>query len=183
MKRLPVFLSVFLLMPSLSSPAIAGVREVKEMQQRSNGTFQVICLNRQVETASADQILQNNVCTARTVERRRSRHRWDDRRDDQYRDRYDDRYDDRGSNNVGVICSGDSFFDWYYITRISDGKKLSDKMSLEKCRQSVTNSRRGLVCSGDTFLNWFYLTRIADEKRIGDKMSLESCLALINDAR
>jgi hypothetical protein len=182
-KQLPVFLSALLLMPyGLANPAIAGVRDVQEMQQRSNGTFQVTCLNREVETVSADQILQNNVCNPRTTERIRFRHRRDDRYGDRDRDRYGDRYNHQ-NDNVGVICSGDNFFDWYYITRISDGKKLSDKMPLAKCRQAVTNARRGMVCSGDSFFNWFYLTRITDETKLGDKMSLDNCIALINDVR
>ena len=177
MKPLIVLLSAVLLMPA---SAIADVRNIREMQQSGNGIFQVTCLDRQIETVSADQILQNNVCNSIRIERRSNRSRGGNYPSNGYPSRHSD---DRASNNASVVCSGDRFFDWYYITRISDGKKLSEKMPLAKCSQAVSNARRGIVCSGDSFFNWFYLTRISNEQRLGERVSLDQCLALINDVR
>ena len=182
MKPLIVFLSAILLMPA---SAMADVRNIREMQQSGNGTFQVTCIDRQIETVSADQILQNNVCNSIRIERRSNRSRGGNYPNNGYPNNgYPSRHsDDRASDNAGVVCSGDSFFDWYYITRISDGKKLSDKMPLAKCSQAVSSARRGIVCSGDSFFNWFYLTRISNEQKLGERVSLDQCLALINDVR
>ena len=177
MKPLIVFLSAVLLMPA---SAIADVRNIREMQQSDNGTFQVTCLDRQIEIVSADQILQNNVCNSIRIERRANRSQGGSYPNNNYPSRHSD---DRIRDNDGVICSGDRFFDWHYITRISDGKKLSDKMPLAKCSQAVSSARRGIVCSGDSFFNWFYLTRISNEQRLGERVSLDQCLALINDVR
>ena len=177
MKPLIVFLSAILLMPA---SAMADVRNIREMQQSGNGTFQVTCLDRQIETVSADQILQNNVCNSIRIERQSNRSRSGYPNNGYPNNGYPNRHsDDRAS----VVCSGDSFFDWYYITRISDGKKLSDKMPLAKCSQAVSSARRGIVCSGDSFFNWFYLTRISNEQKLGERVSLDQCLALINDVR
>ena len=181
MKPLIVFLSAILLMPA---SAMADVRNIREMQQSGNGTFQVTCLDRQIETVSADQILQNNVCNSIRIELRSNRSRSGYPNNGYPNNGYPNRHsDDRASDNAGVVCSGDSFFDWYYITRISDGKKLSDKMPLAKCSQAVSSARRGIVCSGDSFFNWFYLTRISNEQKLGERVSLDQCLALINDVR
>lgn len=177
MKPLIVLLSAVWFMPA---SAIADVRNIREMQQSDNGTFQVTCLDRQIETVSADQILQNNVCNSIRLERRSNRSRGGNYPSNGYPSRHSD---DRASNNASVVCSGDRFFDWYYITRISDGKKLSDKMPLAKCSQAVSSARRGVVCSGDSFFDWFYLTRISNEQRLGERVSLDQCLALINDVR
>ena len=150
MKPLIVFLSAVLLMPA---SAMADVRNIREMQQSGNGTFQVTCLDRQIETVSADQILQNNVCNSIRIDRQSNRSRSGNYPNNGYpSNSYPSRHsDDRAS----VVCSGDSFFDWYYITRISDGKKLSDKMPLAKCSQAVSSARRGIVCSSIAFLSGF----------------------------
>jgi hypothetical protein len=84
-----------------------------------------------------------------------------------------------------VACIGNKFLDWFYITRISDGKKLSnsgEKLSLNACKQLIRASGSKVVCTGDEFLNWFYVTRISDGKKLfGDfteKFSLNVCQQL-----
>jgi hypothetical protein len=163
MKSLILGLSALFLAPIA---AIAEVRHIQQMSQTANGNFQVICINQQSEIVTSDQILRNNVCNisgSSSNDRRRS-----------------DRDEPRQSR-TSLICSGDSTFDNYYITRVYDNKRIGGKMPLENCRRAIYNTRGGVVCSGDSFADWFYLTRISDATQLSSSMSLNQCLSQIND--
>jgi len=126
------------------------------MNQNSNGSFNITCLNGVLEKADAKSIAENLVCkTGNSV----------------------------SSQHNSVICTGDEFQDWFYVTRIADNKQFGDfseKLSLNVCQQAVRASNSEVVCTGDEFLDWFYLTRISDGKKLGDRLSFETCLRLSN---
>jgi hypothetical protein len=164
MKSLMLGLSVLFLAPTAT---IAEVRHIQQMNQTANGNFQVICINQQTEIVTSDQILRNNVCNiSGSNDRRRSG------RDDR---------DEPRQSRTSLICSGDSTFDSYYITRVYDNKRIGNKMPLDNCRRAIYNSRGGVVCSGDSFGDSFYLTRIRDASQLSKSMSLNQCLSQIND--
>ncbi|KJH69658.1 hypothetical protein UH38_22795 [Aliterella atlantica CENA595] len=89
--------------------AFAELSNIRQMSQNSNGYFNVICLNGHRETASSEMILKNLVCQTAT---------------------------DRSSSvRKAVICTGNEFQDWFYVTRIADGKQFGDfgeKLSLKR---------------------------------------------------
>jgi hypothetical protein len=37
------------------------------------------------------------------------------------------------AGNAEIVCTGNEFMDCFYITRISDGKKLGERISLATC--------------------------------------------------
>jgi hypothetical protein len=166
MKSLILGFGVLLLTPIAT---IAEVRDIQQMSQVANGNFQVICRNQQSEIVTSDQILRNNVCNLsgggnnRINDRRRSGR------------------DEPRQSRTSLICSGDSTFDSYYITRVYDNKQISGKMSLGSCRQAIYNTRGGVVCSGASFGDRFYLTRINDATQLSGGMPLNQCLSQIND--
>jgi hypothetical protein len=170
MRHFILSLSVLALTPILTPTAsIAEVRHIQQMSQTSNGNFQVTCLNQQIEIVTNEQILRNNVCNYdgniridRDNDRTRSRRSGDSRR-------------------ASLICSGDSTFDNYYITRVYDNKRIGGKMPLDNCRRAIYNTRGGVVCSGDSFADRFYLTRINDATQLSSGMSLNQCLNQIDD--
>lgn len=151
-----------------STATIAEVRNIRQMVQTTNGTFQVICLNQQSETVTNEQILRNDVCNYG------DRRGYDDRRSSSDRA-------GRRRDRTSLLCSGDSTFDSYYITRVYDNKRIGGKMPLENCRRAIYNSRGGVVCSGDSFGDSFYLTRINDASQLTKSMSLNQCLSQMND--
>jgi hypothetical protein len=173
MKYLTIALSALLLLPS---HAIAGVNDIEKMRQLSTGNFRVTCLNGSVETVTAAKIIQNNVCNppiptptptptpAPTT-----------------------------TTTLGLICSGDNFFNRYNVTRISDGYKFGStesnrQMPLEKCKQAIANSRQGLICSGDHFFDRYNVTRISDGYKFGStepgrQLTFDQCLDVIRDMR
>jgi hypothetical protein len=169
MRHFILGLSVLALTPILMpTAAIAEVRHIQQMSQTANGNFQVVCLNQQTEIVTSDQILRNNVCNYgdnRGYDNRRSPSGREGSRRDQ----------------TSLICSGDSTFDSYYITRVYDSKRIGNKMPLDNCRRAIYNSRGGVVCSGDSFGDSFYLTRIRDASQLSKSMSLNQCLSQIND--
>ena len=63
MKYLTIALSALLLLPS---HAVADVNDIVKMRQLRTGDFQVNCLNGSVETVSAANIIQDNVCRKST---------------------------------------------------------------------------------------------------------------------
>jgi hypothetical protein len=133
----------------------AGVTNIRQMNQNSDGNFSVNCLNGSSETVNAQTIFNNLVCNTGN--------------------------DNTSSINNTVICTGNEFMNWFYVTRVSDGKKIGDfgeKFSLKVCQQVVSASSSDVVCTGNEFMNWFYLTRISNEKKFGDRLSLETCLQL-----
>lgn len=80
-----------------------------------------------------------------------------------------------------VVCTGNEFQNWFYVTRVADGKQFGDfgeKLPLDVCQRAVRASSSEVVCTGNEFMNWFYLTRISDGKKFGDRLSLETCLQL-----
>jgi hypothetical protein len=150
----------------LSAPAVAGVQDIREMQQQNNGTFRVLCTNQQQEIVSSDQITNNQVCNSRREDRR-----WGDwRRDDRRRDRDRDRGQDL------LTCKGNRFFDSVYITRNSDGRQLGGNMSQAQCQQAIEASRRGLVCTGSYYTDSVYVTRISDGQALTRGLSVAQCL-------
>jgi hypothetical protein len=169
MRHFILSLSVLALTPILMpTAAIAEVRHIQQMSQTANGNFQVICINQQSEIVTSDQILRNNVCNISGSSNDRRRSGRDDR-------------DEPRQSRTSLICSGDSTFDNYYITRVYDNKRIGGKMPLENCRRAIYNTRGGVVCSGDSFADWFYLTRISDATQLSSSMSLNQCLSQIND--
>jgi hypothetical protein len=155
MKRLIIFICCTLCVPAA---AIAGVSDIKHMSRNSNGSFDVICLNRVLETVNSGTILDNSVCKTATYE--------------------------SSSASKSVTCTGNEFMNRFYITRISDGKRLGDlgdSSSLKACQQAVKASSSEVVCTGNEFMDRFYITRISDGKRLGDlgdSSSLKTCLQL-----
>jgi hypothetical protein len=150
----------------LSAPAVAGVQDIREMQQQNNGTFRVLCTNQQQEIVSPNQITNNQVCNSRREDRRW----WDWRRDDRRRDRDRDRGQDL------LTCKGNRFFDSVYITRNSDGRQLGGNMSQAQCQQAIEASRRGLVCTGSYYTDSVYVTRISDGQALTRSLSVAQCL-------
>lgn len=153
MKKLAV--SCFCIL-SIPSPAFAGIQDIRSMNQNSNRSFNITCLNGVSETANAESIARNLVCkTGNSASPQRK----------------------------SVICTGNEFQNWFYITRIADNKQFGDfseKLSLNICQQAVRASSSEVVCTGNEFQDWFYLTRISDGKRFGDRLSFKTCLRLSN---
>lgn len=161
----------------LCSPAVAGVQDIREMQQQNNGTFRVLCTNQQQEVVSTSQITNNQVCNYRRDNRRDWwRDRRDDRRDDRWRDR-----DDRGRDLLS--CKGNRFFDSVYITRNSDGRQLGGSMSQAQCQQAIDASRKGLVCTGSYYTDNVYVTRISDGQNLSGGFSVAQCFDSIKNGR
>lgn len=124
------------------------------MRQNSNSYFNVTCLNGSNETVNSQAIANNLVCKTGVQ---------------------------RFSENQGVTCTGNEFMDWFYVTRVFDGKQFGDfgeKLSLRVCQQVVKASSSTLVCTGNEFMNSFYLTRISDGRKFGERLSLQTCLQL-----
>ena len=161
MKYLTIALSALLLLPS---HAIAGVNDIAKMRQLRTGDFQVNCLNGSVETVSAANIIQDNVCRKSTP-----------------------------TPTLGLICTGDNFHNHYNITRISDGYKFGStvfgkQMPLEKCKQAIANSQQGLICTGDNFHDHYNITRISDGYKFGStefgkQVTFDQCLSSIREMR
>lgn len=138
----------------IAYPALAGISDIKSMSQNSNGYFNVQCLNGSSETVNTQTIADNLVCQTGN---------------------------ETSPHRQAVICTGNEFMNWFYITRISDGKQLGNSgetLSLEVCQQAVRASNSEVVCTGNEFMDWFYITRISDGKQLGEKLSLQSCLKL-----
>lgn len=155
MKRLIIFICFTLCIPT---PAIAGVANIKHMSRNSDGTFDVICVDRTLETVNSKAILDNSVCS-KTVT-----------------------YQPPSASKL-VICTGSPSWS-YRITRISDNQNIgdfSDKLSLKECQQAVKASTSELVCTGSP--SWsYYITRISNNQRLGDfsnRFSLEECLQAV----
>jgi hypothetical protein len=89
------------------TPAIAGLSNVRHMNRNSNDSFDVTCLNGALEIVNSEAILDNLVCKTAT--------------------------DKSYSAGKSVICTGST--PWFYITRISDGKRLGESSSLYNCLQ------------------------------------------------
>ncbi len=158
----------------LSSPALAGVQDIREMQQQNNGTFRVLCTNQQQEIVSPSQITTNQVCNYRRDDRR-----WGDwRRDDRRRDR--DR-DDRDRGRDLLTCKGNRFFDSVYLTRNSDGRQLGGNMTQAQCQQAIDASRQGLVCTGSYYTDSVYVTRISDGQTLSRGLSVSQCLDAVRN--
>lgn len=154
----------------LSSPALASVQDIREMQQQNNGTFRVLCTNQQQEIVSPSQITTNQVCNSRRNDRR-----WGDwRRGDRDRDSRDR---DRGQDLL--TCKGNRFFDSVYITRNSDGRQMGGNMSQAQCQQAIEASRRGLVCTGSYYTDSVYVTRISDGQTLTRSLSVAQCLEAV----
>jgi hypothetical protein len=143
MKRLIIFIYCTLCLPNV---AIAGVSNIKHMSRNSNDSFDVICLNRTLETVNSTAILDNSVCS-KTVT------------------------DKPPSETKGLICTGNT--PWSRITRISDGTNIGGDSSLEQCQEALRASTNGLICTGKT--PWSTITRISDGTNIGDDSSFEQC--------
>jgi hypothetical protein len=153
MKKLVVFCFCIL---SIPSPVFAGIQDIRSMNQNSNGSFKITCLNGVSETANAESIARNLVCK---------------------------KSNSVSSQRKSVVCTGNEFQNWFYVTRIVDNKQFGDfseKLSINVCQQAVRASNSEVVCTGNEFLNWFYLTRISDGQKFGDRLSLETCLQLSN---
>jgi len=149
MKKLiiSVFCTLF-----FSNPALAGISDIRNMSQNSNGYFNVICLDGSRETIDAQAISENLVCKRGST---------------------------ASSQRKTVVCTGNEFQNWFYVTRVSDRKQFGnfgEKLSLNVCQQAVRASSSKVVCTGNEFHNWFYLTRIDDGKQFGNRLSLETCL-------
>jgi hypothetical protein len=143
----------------IPSPVLAGIQDIRFMSQNSNGSFNITCLNGSSETANTQAIAENLVCK-----------------------RDGSTFPQRSS----VVCTGNEFQDWFYVTRISDGKQFGnfgEKLSRNVCQQAVRASSSEVVCTGNEFQNWFYLTRISDGQKFGDRLSLETCLQLSNSKK
>ena len=140
----------------IPSPALAGIQNIRFMSQNSNGSFNVTCLNGHSETANAESIAENLVCTTGNSD---------------------------SPQRKSVVCTGNEFQNWFYVTRIADNKQFGDfseKLSLNVCQQAVRASSSKVVCTGNEFQDWFYLTRISDGKKFGDRLSFRTCLQLSN---
>jgi hypothetical protein len=143
----------------ITTPALAGIQDIRFMSQNSNGSFNITCLNGGSETANAQSIAENLVCM---------------------------KGNQTSAQSKAVVCTGNEFQDWFYVTRVSDEKQFGDfgeKLSRNVCQQAVRASSSEVVCTGNEFQNWFYLTRISDGKKIGDRLSLENCLQLSNSKK
>lgn len=144
-----------------SSSALAGISNIRNMSQNSNGSFNVTCLNGSTETVDAQAIAQNLVCKTgvQPVPLKKA-----------------------------VSCTGDKreqAMDWFYVTRVADGKKFGDfgdKLPLKVCQQIVEASSPQVVCTGHHFFDEFYLTRISDGKQFGERLSLKNCLHLSRES-
>ena len=160
MKKLAI--SCFCIL-SIPSPAFAGIQDIRSMNQNSNGSFNVTCLNGVSETSNAESIARNLVCrTSNSSSSQRT---------------------SVSSQRKSVVCTGNEFHDWFYVTRIIDNKQFGDfaeKLSLNACQQAVRASSSEVVCTGNEFHDWFYLTRISDGKKFGDRLSFKTCLRLSN---
>ena len=154
MQRLIICLVCLL---SIPQPAFAGVSHIKSMEQSADDRFNVICLDGRTETTSTRKILDNLVCITEGASEPLS--------------------------SKKVVCAGDSFFDKFSVTRISDGKQIGGTNPLRTCQRLVKSSTNTLVCTGDDFFDKFSITRISDGKQIGSSSSLESCLALISNTQ
>jgi hypothetical protein len=151
MRQLIAFCVCFLCVPTA---ALAGIPEIRSMSQNSEGYFNVNCLNGNSETVNAQAIAKNSVCKVGNQ---------------------------TSSLHDAVVCTGNQFQDWFYVTRVSDGKQFGDfgeKLSLRACQKVVRASSPKVVCTGNEFQDWFYLTRISDGKKLGERLSLQNCLQL-----
>ena len=143
----------------IASPAFAGIQDIGSMNQNSSGSFNITCLNGFSETANAESIARNLVC--KTSNSASPQHK-------------------------SVVCTGNEFQDWFYVTRITDNKQFGDfgeKLSLNVCQQAVRASSSEVVCTGNEFQDWFYLTRISVGKKFGDRLSFKTCLRLSNTSQ
>lgn len=141
---------------SIPSPAFAGIQDIRFMNQNSNGSFNITCLNGVSETSNAELIARNLVCKISNSAL---------------------------SQRKSVVCTGNEFQNWFYVTRIADNKQFGDfgeKLSLNICQQAVRASSSQVVCTGNEFQDWFYLTRISDGKKFGDRLSFKTCSRLTN---
>ncbi len=155
----------------LGSPAMAGVQDIREMQQQNNGTFRVLCTDQQQEVVSPSQITTNQVCNSRR----------DDRRDWWRGDRRDDRRRNRDQGRDLLTCKGNRFMNSVYLARNFDGRQLGGKMSEAQCQQAIEASRRGLVCTGSYYTDSVYITRISDGQTLSRSLSVSQCLDAVRN--
>lgn len=106
--------SVFCILCCTPFSAFAGIQDIRRMSQNSNEHFNVTCLNGDLETVDAQAIAENLVCK---------------------------KVSSTSSQRSSVVCTGNEFQDWFYLTRISDGQKFGDMLSLETCLQ-LSNSKK-----------------------------------------
>ncbi|NEO17125.1 MULTISPECIES: hypothetical protein [unclassified Moorena] len=160
MNKITILCSFFvtLLMPT---SVLAGIKNVRYLHQNENNTFNVICLDGSLETVNTQAIINNSICH-----------------------NISNPYTPSKPNTPSkpkFICTGDNFFDRYYVTRISDGKKFGDHSPLKTCKRILNGATDDLICIGDNFFDRYYVTRISDGKKFGDHSPLKTCLRLIND--
>ncbi len=148
-----VFLIIGLVFP-FSNRTFAGVSDIKYMNRDFNGFFDVICTDGDTEKVSAQEVLNNSVCKTNR--------------------------DPLASRQI--ICTGNQFLDQFYITRISDGEELGDKMPFQVCQKILKSSVDGLICTGNQFLNQFYVTRISDGEQLGGRMPLQVCQKILKSS-
>lgn len=137
---------------SIPATAFAGIPGIRYMSQDTKGLFNVTCLNGSSETVDAKSILENLVCKMDNQPLRQSK---------------------------AITCTGDEFTDRFFVTRVSDGKRLAsvgDRLSLNACQEVVKASKPEIVCTGDEFSDRFDLTRVTDNKKFGNRLSLKTCL-------
>ncbi|MDH3974481.1 MAG: hypothetical protein OEV42_09405 [Deltaproteobacteria bacterium] len=146
-----IILFNFIVLSLLVSNAHAGVSDIKSMRKQSNGKFDVVCTNNATETVSAESILKNEVCGNRVP-----------------------------ASNESFICTGNESRNEFFITRVSDRKRIGRKTSFEKCQKIVSATKKGLVCTGNEQRDEFFITDTSNEQRIGRKMSFEKCLKSIS---
>jgi hypothetical protein len=183
MKRLIIFICFTLCVPT---PAIAGVSNIKHMSRNANGSFDVICLNRTLETVNSKAILDDSVCSKTVTDKpplarqllictgsRWSSHitRIPDGTTIGDSVQLEECQQSLKTSSSGFICTGSRWSS--YITRISDGKTIGDSVQFEECQQSLKTSSSGFICTGSRWSS--YLTRISDGKTIGDSVQFEEC--------
>ncbi len=141
--------------------AIAGVQDIKVLSRNDDGSFLAICRNGDTETTSAYEIRKDLVC----------------------QDDVDVNEPDRDNEAAASVftCTGDEFFDRFYITRIANNERLGNYLPLEKCRQLISAASDELICTGDNFFDRFYITRIRNGERLGRYTKLSTCLQMIED--
>ena len=139
--------------------AIAGVQDIRVLNRNDNGSFLAICRNGDTETTSAYEIRKDLVCEGDV-----------------------DRNDPDNAETASVFtCTGDEFFDRFYITRIENNERLGDHLPLQKCRRLIEAASDELICTGNNFFDRFYMTRISNGERLGRHTRLSTCFQLIED--
>ncbi|NES83651.1 MAG: hypothetical protein F6K10_20815 [Moorea sp. SIO2B7] len=153
MKRLTILCSFFytLLMPT---SVFAGIENVRYMHQNANNSFNVICLDGSLEKVNTNAILNNSICNNTSNQGR--------------------------SPNTDLICTGSEINNWYYVTRISDGKKFGGQASLTNCKKILDSSTADFICTGNDIYNLYYVTRISDGKKLGNQASLTNCIKILD---